>query len=194
MQGVESRVRRIELREIIDVRTGITGSPVLKRYDLPKEVDNLMLSVITSKRSLDLKASDPATRNRWVKYFASLIAERKQFNYQAQKFESDSESKQVCSRYRYYAEKMGKSCLPLDEIWENTIMTHFDQHWDYLNHRPCSVYVEPYTQKSSSTSMFSCMSPVKRPHTPKQITFRLDDFWRFGIPAQYRKALWPFAI
>jgi len=81
MQGVESRVRRIELREIIDVRTGITGSPVLKRYDLPKEVDNLMLSVITSRRSLDLKASDPATRNRWVKYFASLIAERKQFNY-----------------------------------------------------------------------------------------------------------------
>ena len=73
MQGYETNVKRIPLTEIIDVRTGITGSPVLKRYDLPKEVDNLVLSVITKRRSLDLKANDPATRNRWVKFFASII-------------------------------------------------------------------------------------------------------------------------
>lgn len=40
MQGVESKVKRIFLRDIIDVRTGISGSPVLKKYQLPKEVDN----------------------------------------------------------------------------------------------------------------------------------------------------------
>ena len=32
MQGVESKVKRILLRDIIDVRTGVSGSPVLKKY------------------------------------------------------------------------------------------------------------------------------------------------------------------
>jgi hypothetical protein len=73
MLGVESKVKRILLRDIVDVRTGISGSPVLKKYQLPKEVDNLVLSVITRSRSLDLKANDSATRNRWVKYFNYFI-------------------------------------------------------------------------------------------------------------------------
>jgi hypothetical protein len=73
MQGMESNIKRILLCDICDVRTGISGSPVLKKHDLAKEVDNLMLSVITRKRSLDLKANDAATRNRWVKYFHTVI-------------------------------------------------------------------------------------------------------------------------
>jgi len=32
LSGVESRVKRILLRDIIDVRTGVSGSPVLKKY------------------------------------------------------------------------------------------------------------------------------------------------------------------
>lgn len=73
MQGVETKVKRISISEIEDVRTGVKGSLVLKRFDLPKETDNLVFSVITKQRSLDLKANDSATRNRWVKYLHTLI-------------------------------------------------------------------------------------------------------------------------
>lgn len=73
MSGLESNVKRILLKDIIDVRTGISGSAVLKKYQIPKEVDNLVLSVITTTRSLDLKANDSATRNRWVKYFNIVV-------------------------------------------------------------------------------------------------------------------------
>jgi hypothetical protein len=59
------------------VRTGIKGSAVLKRFDLPKEVDNYVFSVITKTRSLDLKANDSATRNRWVKYFHTILHARR---------------------------------------------------------------------------------------------------------------------
>lgn len=38
-----------------------------------KEVDNQIFSIITRHRSLDLKANDSSTRNRWVKYVNMLI-------------------------------------------------------------------------------------------------------------------------
>ena len=50
---------------------------MLKRFDLPKEVDNYVFSVITKTRSLDLKANDSATRNRWVKYFHTILHARR---------------------------------------------------------------------------------------------------------------------
>lgn len=75
--GIETKVKRILISDIEDVRTGIKGSPVLKRFELPKELDNLVLSVITRHRSLDLKANDTATRNRWVKYFHTITHARR---------------------------------------------------------------------------------------------------------------------
>ena len=66
-------MKRIAVKDIVDVRTGISGSAVLKKYDLMKEVDNQIFSIITRHRSLDLKANDSSTRNRWVKYVNMLI-------------------------------------------------------------------------------------------------------------------------
>lgn len=66
--------------DIEDVRTGINGSTVLKRFELPKELDNMVFSVIAKGRSLDLKANDALTRNRWVKYLHTrLNAKPKEF-------------------------------------------------------------------------------------------------------------------
>lgn len=59
-------MKRIALKDITDIRVGINATQILKRHDLLIELDNLYLSVITKSRSLDLKANDPATRNRWV--------------------------------------------------------------------------------------------------------------------------------
>ena len=64
--GREGKVRRIPLDEIVDIKVGIGSTNVLLRHGLPKELDNVCMSVVTSNRTLDLKANDFQTRNKWV--------------------------------------------------------------------------------------------------------------------------------
>ena len=56
--GKESKVRRIPLNEIVDIKVGISATNVLLRHGLPKELDNVCMSVVTGNRTLDLKAND----------------------------------------------------------------------------------------------------------------------------------------
>ena len=50
---------------------------MLQRHSLPKELDNLCMSVITPSRTLDLKANDFQTRNKWVQYFYDRVLKEK---------------------------------------------------------------------------------------------------------------------
>ena len=119
MAGQETKVKRIRLSDIEDVRTGIHASPILKRYSLPKEVDNLVFSVITKQRSLDLRANDPDTRNRWVKYLHTVVnlnnsLSKEAQTHQYQQLRQDTETQLergiiVCQRYTYYLDKLGRN-------------------------------------------------------------------------------------
>jgi len=45
----------------------------------------------------------------------------------------------VSRRFQFYLDKLGLSRpseLPLEEIWEQHIMTNFEQNWDYFKHKP----------------------------------------------------------
>lgn len=75
--GKESQVRRIPLEEIVDIKVGISATNVLKRHGLPKELDNVCLSIVTTSRTLDLKANDFQTRNKWVQYFYDRVLKDK---------------------------------------------------------------------------------------------------------------------
>ena len=44
--------------QIIDIKVGISATAVLRKQNLPKELDNVVLSVVTPGRTLDLKAND----------------------------------------------------------------------------------------------------------------------------------------
>ena len=70
-------MRRILLEEIVDIKVGISSTNVLKRHGLPKELDNVCMSVITASRTLDLKANDSMTRNKWVQYFYDRVLKDK---------------------------------------------------------------------------------------------------------------------
>ena len=80
--------------------------------------------------------------------------------------------------------------LPLDDIWENQIMTNFEKHWDYFCHKPASQKDKNEKPARDSFELLKCFSNQRKP----QVEYRLEDFWRFGIPYKYRKVLWPFAI
>ena len=56
--GKETAIRRVLIDDITDIKVGISATNVLKRHNLPKELDNVCMSIITANRTLDLKAND----------------------------------------------------------------------------------------------------------------------------------------
>jgi len=49
-----SNIKCIRCEDIIDIRVGYNASPVLKRHQIPIELDDLVFSVCTKTRTLDL--------------------------------------------------------------------------------------------------------------------------------------------
>ena len=88
-RGKESRVRKIAVKDITDIKVGYNATDVLKQNNLPKEYDDMCLSIVTHTRTLDLKANDFQTRNKWVQYFYDRVLK--------EQFEVD--------KLRYYSEK-----------------------------------------------------------------------------------------
>jgi hypothetical protein len=64
--GKEKKVRRIALSDITDVKVGVNSTATLKGNNLGVCNDGLFFSLITSSRSLDFKANEVKTRNKWV--------------------------------------------------------------------------------------------------------------------------------
>lgn len=120
-----SRIRQIKCEDIIDIRVGCNTTTILKHYKIPIEFDDLVFSIVTKMRSLDLQATNTETRNRWVKFLKIMLQE----NEAKQKENKNNNSSDLNER------KM-KIKSDLEEIWENDIMTNFSQHWDYQNHCP----------------------------------------------------------
>ena len=149
--GKESKVRKIALKDIIDIKVGNNATDVLKKHNIPKEFDTQCLSIVTEKRTLDLKANDFQTRNKWVQYFYDRVMKEKfeddKIRFVSEKYapipQNDDEPihkqgtlGQVSKRQRKYAQKWGESESHLEEIWMNEIMTNLEAHWDFINHRP----------------------------------------------------------
>jgi hypothetical protein len=63
-----SKIKCIRCEDIIDIKVGYNASSVLKRHQLPIEFDDLIFSICTKTRTLDLQAKSSDIRNRWVKF------------------------------------------------------------------------------------------------------------------------------
>jgi hypothetical protein len=111
--------------DIIDIKVGYNASPVLKRHELPIEFDDLIFSIQTKTRTLDLQAKTSEVRNRWVK-FLKLIHSERELKTRMRDIQNDIQNKERRERIKY----------DLEKIWEEDIMTNFSAHWDYINHCP----------------------------------------------------------
>ena len=120
-----SKIKCIRCEDIVDIRVGYNASTVLKRHQLPIEFDDLIFSICTKTRTLDLQAKSSDVRNRWVK-FLKLIHNELEFKAKLKEEVDVVEEKQKQQRIKF----------DLEEIWEQDVMTNFSSHWDYINHCP----------------------------------------------------------
>ena len=104
-------MRRIALSDITDVKVGVNSTATLRGNNLGVSNDGLFFSLITGSRTLDLKANDVQTRNKWVQYFYDRVlvqARSKQRHGLYALVNDDSEDKdrpvgrQVSLRYKSY--------------------------------------------------------------------------------------------
>ncbi len=59
--------------DLIDIKVGNNTTKVLIRHEIPIEFDDLIFSIITKTRTLDLQASTSEIRNRWVKFIKIIL-------------------------------------------------------------------------------------------------------------------------
>ena len=71
------KYRYIRVTDIIDLTLGCT-SQVMKANKVHPQFDSMCFSIITNKRSLDLKARDSETRAKWVNYIGALLIQNRE--------------------------------------------------------------------------------------------------------------------
>ena len=132
--GKEKKVRMIPLDDIIDIKVGINATNVLLRHGLPKELDNVCMSVVTNNRTLDLKANEFQTRNKWVQYFYDRVLKDKfaDMNLPSMHNSEALRKHNQVNRYAEYQKACANDEHYLEEIWVYKIMTNIDAHWDYV--------------------------------------------------------------
>lgn len=194
--------------EITDVLVGYNSTKVLTKNKVPQEFDNMVFSIISSRRTLDLRASDAETRFKWEKYFKLQLVERKK-----------SLNRTTNSKRNIEKEK-------LSEIWKVDILPHWENHWDYKSSKPKgfesmsgsrnSASNKPQKEKKGLMSMFfkgkQKTTPVKDTASKhlvledredsdgelklicKNKSLLLVTLWKRGIPDWLRKILWTISI
>ena len=139
--------------------------------------------MITSTRTLDLKANDFQTRNKWVQYFydrvlrehdlveEQVLSEQEGGILSQEREMYKSSGLKVSTKYKMYQEAWNQEVLELEEIWVNEIMTNIEAHWDHVNNRPkmrtdstvnskmqSSSIMAPNTARQRKSSIFSCFN------------------------------------
>jgi hypothetical protein len=56
---VSEKTRYIKTEDILRVIVGADHTKVMQRFHIPNEYDNMCFSIITAKRTLDLRYDDP---------------------------------------------------------------------------------------------------------------------------------------
>lgn len=146
----ESSAKYILVSDITNVYVGASSTKVLKHNKVPPELDTVIFSLETAKRTLDLRAPDLETRSRWEGYFRQGLLHRKQLEEEKAMKLKDYKSK---DRER------------LSEIWKTDILPNFHFHWDYEHHQPRGKLESERvvkTQKTNVTKLYRASSKPKK--------------------------------
>lgn len=153
----------------------------MKYNKVPSQFDSMCFSIITTKRSLDLKAKDTETRSKWVNYIGALLI---------QKRENKKRKEEGEFKLHFSKEK-------IEEKWNTEIFTHWDEHWDYKLKRPKAL---KYEMVHNVLKGFCCGSTNEKVYTMQEDSgffsnsSLLSTLWKFGLPESSRKTLWPVVI
>ena len=219
----DSSAKSISILDITNVYVGSSSTKILRKNKLPFELDNVIFSLETPKRTLDLRAPDLETRTKWEGYFRQRLLHRKQ------------KEDEIALKMK---DRSSKDRERISEIWKTDILPNFHYHWNYESHRPRNQddLESAKGRKSPGPKLYRAVDPKKHcswksllcclcfkkesmSHVPlnanQKVGIAVDagrndqdelreicqnksmllyHVWRLGIPDWLRKTIWPITI
>ncbi|KAL4441362.1 hypothetical protein ABPG74_013657 [Tetrahymena malaccensis] len=203
--------RYILIKDITDLTLGSNATEVMKKNNVPPEFDQFCFSIITSKRTLDLKSNDMDTKFKWIAFLYNDLNDKRQ--QRKNKASITPEQKQINQER-------------INEIWRLDIFSKWEDHWDYTSSKPKNITKYEKKQQKSNflSSICSCLSKRSQngniktlneennsnssqlPFGSKKDYEELDlahqnnksllliSLWKIGMPKWVRKTIWPLSI
>ena len=140
--------KSIRLCDIVNVYVGSNSTKVLRANKVPPELDNVVFSIETPRRTLDLRAPDLKTRSQWENYFKQKLLEQRHIP-----------TEQLIE----LKAKANKNREQVSEIWKVDILPNFHFHWDYTHRQPRGMNeLDQKNRKSEDPTFYRNKSPKVR--------------------------------
>jgi hypothetical protein len=173
----------IEVSQISDVYIGSSNTDIFQKFKIPEEFDQCCISIVSSKRSLDLRKDDDHTSKNWYQAIKYLIAKVK--------------SLEVFNNKKIFQEMNNISEI-ISQIWKNEILPYWKVYRKYLK-LGSSFKNDLYTIIKKRQSIFEKLR-TKFTLYNSEIKILEDnkiDFifiWNLGIPSFVRSRIWQILI
>lgn len=110
--------KHVAIKDIQQVLVGSTHTKVFRKQNIPKEMDNCCISIITDKRSLDLRHDNPEVIKKW---YNELISSLKEIS-------KGQEDEAMAAKIANYSALEVKQAI--FEIWGNEILQNWNKYWN----------------------------------------------------------------
>lgn len=159
------QAKSISIHDITNCYVGSTATKVLRSNKVPQELDQVMFSIETPGRTLDLRAPDLATRARWEGYFRQVLLQRRQ------------QEDELALKQRA---RLTKDRERISDIWKTDILPNFHYHWDYAKHKPRGLNeISPTQRKSRTAKIMALYKNNNKQHAQKKKPFSFKDLFVF---------------
>lgn len=175
--------KSITVDKMKDVYIGVDSSNVFRKFDIPVDYDQNCFSIVTDKRSLDLRNENEAVSVKWFYAIKFLIK-------QAKTKESMENFKK---NYKVNEED-------LKDIWINEIIAKWDHYRDYLFNKKEFINTNSTTENVTLVKkkrIFHFFSHKDQNMTNNEKLFdenKFYDLWTLGLPKDIRMKMWPIII
>ena len=177
-----SPFKSISVDKMKDVYIGVDSSNVFRRFDIPVDYDQNCFSIVTDKRSLDLRNENEAVTVKWFYAIKFLIKQAK----------TKESMENFNKNYKVDEEN-------LKDIWVNEIIGKWDHYRQYVLNKKAltnsnNIADNANVPKKKRTFFFF----TKEQNIP--ISDKLFDenkfyeLWSLGLPKNIRMNMWPIII
>lgn len=170
-----SSVKKIPILELKNCYFGIQQSDIFGKYKIGKEFESNCFSIVSSKRTIDLRHDSELIVKSWFKAIKNLIS------------------------YHQIQEKIKKkelksnSILIIDEIWKSTILPNWEKYRVYLNDEKFFSI----DKENSFRDFFEGLILKSKNKIIEQVKQDISNFryiWTLGIPEFIRNKIWKILI
>jgi hypothetical protein len=124
--GIFKSTKSLEVSEILDVYIGSSASKIFQKYNIPLDFDSHCFSIVSSRRSLDLRKDDEAVCKKWYQAIKFLIRRTRSV-------------KELKNNKNYLKDVSNKNEI-VSEIWKTEILPNWHIYRTFVISRGRKIY------------------------------------------------------